>query len=105
MYKMSNINKVIKKDEEENEEEEISKEKRDFLIDKHKKQIMQNIRIYKYLVIDRTNSLKLYKSLREIEKDLGISYSGISKKLKMSNYCVCVPKKTTEVYYIHNLAE
>ena len=66
---------------------------------------MQNIRIYKYLVIDRTNSLKLYKSLREIEKDLGISYSGISKKLKMSNYCVCVPKKTTEVYYIHNLAE
>ena len=105
MYKMSNINKVIKKDEEENEEEEISKEKRDFLIDKHKKQIMQNIRIYKYLVIDRTNSLKLYKSLREIERDLGISYSGISKKLKMSNYCVCVPKKTTEVYYIHNLAE
>ena len=65
----------------------------------------QNIRIYKYLVIDRTNSLKLYKSLREIEKDLGISYSGISKKPKMSNYCVCVPKKTTEVYYIHNLAE
>ena len=102
---MSNINKVIKKDEESHEEEEISKEKRDFLIDKHKKQIMQNIRIYKYLVIDRTNNLKLYKSLREIERDLGISYSGISKKLKMSNYCVCVPKKTTEVYYIHNLAE
>ena len=100
---MSNINKIIKQDD--SKVETMSKEKRDFLVEKHKKQVMENIRNYKYLVIDLSMNSKLYKSLREIEKDLGISYSGISKKLKMSNYCVCVPKKTTEVYYIHNLAE
>ena len=100
---MSNINKIIKHDD--SKDEIMSKEKRDFLVEKHKKQVMENIRLYKYLIIDKEMNLKLYKSLREIEKDLGISYSGISKKLKMSNYCVCVPKKTTEVYYIHNLAE
>ena len=100
---MSNINKIIKQDD--SKVETMSKEKRDFLVEKHKKQVMENIRNYKYLVIDLSMNSKLYKSLREIEKDLGISYSGISKKLKMSNYCVCVPKKTTDVFYIHNLTE
>ena len=100
---MSNINKIIKQDD--SKVETMSKEKRDFLVEKHKKQVMENIRNYKYLVIDLSMNSKLYKSLREIEKDLGISYSGISKKLKMSNYCICVPKKTTDVFYIHNLTE
>lgn len=103
---MSDINKIIKQDSEEHEEKEVmSKEKRDFLIEKNKKILMENIRVYKYLIIDQTQNLKVYKSLREIEKDLGISYSSISKKLKMSNYCICVPKKSTQVYYIQNLAE
>ena len=102
---MSDINKIIKQDSEDEVKEEMSKEKRDFLIEKHKKEMMGNIRIFKYLVIDNEMNLKLYKSLREIEKEVGVSYSGISKKLKMSNYCICVPKKTTDVYYIQNLAE
>ena len=100
---MSNINKIIKQDD--SKDEIMSKEKRDFLVEKHKKQVMENIRIYKYLIIDKEMNLKLYKSLREIEQEVGVSYSSISKKLKMSNYCICVPKKTTEVYYIQNLAE
>tara|TARA_B100000963_G_scaffold362039_1_gene402444 strand:- start:17738 stop:18040 length:303 start_codon:yes stop_codon:yes gene_type:complete len=100
---MSNINKIIKHDD--SKDEIMSKEKRDFLVEKHKKQVMENIRLYKYLIIDKEMNLKLYKSLRQIEQEVGVSYSSISKKLKMSNYCICVPKKTTEVYYIQNLAE
>lgn len=100
---MSNINKIIKQDD--SKDEIMSKEKRDFLVEKHKKLLMENIRIYKYLIIDKEMNLKLYKSLRQIEQEVGVSYSSISKKLKMSNYCICVPKKTTEVYYIQNLAE
>ncbi len=100
---MSNINKIIKQDD--SKDEIMSKEKRDFLVEKHKKQVMENIRLYKYLIIDKEMNLKLYKSLRQIEQEVGVSYSSISKKLKMSNYCICVPKKTTEVYYIQNLAE
>ena len=100
---MSNINKIIKQYD--SKDEIMSKEKRDFLVEKHKKLLMENIRIYKYLIIDKEMNLKLYKSLRQIEQEVGVSYSSISKKLKMSNYCICVPKKTTEVYYIQNLAE
>ena len=100
---MSNINKINKHDD--SKDEIMSKEKRDFLVEKHKKQVMENIRLYKYLIIDKEMNLKLYKSLRQIEQEVGVSYSSISKKLKMSNYCICVPKKTTEVYYIQNLAE
>lgn len=102
---MSDINKIIKQEPENEVKEEMSKEKRDFLIEKHKKELMENIRLYKYLIIDKEMNLKLYKSLREIEREVGVSYSSISKKLKMSNYCICVPKKTTDVYYIQNLAE
>ena len=74
-------------------------------VESDKKELMENIRLYKYLIIDKEMNLKLYKSLREIEREVGVSYSSISKKLKMSNYCICVPKKTTEVYYVQNLAE
>ena len=102
---MSDINKIIKQEPENEVKEEMSKEKRDFLIEKHKKELMENIRLYKYLIIDKEMNLKLYKSLREIEREVGVSYSSISKKLKMSNFCICVPKKTTEVYYVQNLAE
>jgi len=86
-------------------DKEISKDQRDFIVDKHRIELMNHIQEYKYLVIDLEKNTKLYKSLRDIEKELKISYSGISKKLKISNYCICVPKKSTEVYYIHNLKE
>ena len=59
---------------------------------------------YNYLVIDMEHNIKLYKSLRELAKELNVSPSGISKKLKLSNYCTIVPKKTTTVYYIHDIA-
>ena len=37
-------------------------QKKRFLVEKHKKQIMKNIRNYKYLVIDLSMNSKLYKS-------------------------------------------
>lgn len=104
----NNIHKIIKKDGEEeadNDYDSMSKQQKDFIINKNKKIVMEGIRTYNYLVIDVYQNLKLYKSLREIEKELNVSFSGISKKLKMSNYCLCTPKKTTDVYYIQNLAE
>ena len=85
------------------EEENLSKEQRDFIVDKKRVQLMNYIQEYKYIVIDMEEKTKLYKSLRDIEKELKISYSGISKKLKLSNYCICVEKKTTNVYYIQNI--
>ena len=85
------------------DEKKISKEQRDFIVDKKNVQLMNYIQEYKYLVIDMEEKTKLYKSLRDIEKELKISYSGISKKLKLSNYCICVEKKTTNVYYIQNI--
>ena len=61
-------------------------------------------------LVDKITILKIKKSkiadndkLINIEKELKISFSGISKKLKQSNYCICVEKKTTNVYYIQNI--
>jgi hypothetical protein len=85
------------------DEENLSKEQRDFIVEKKRVKLMNYIQEYKYLVIDMEEKTKLYKSLRDIEKELKISYSGISKKLKLSNYCICVEKKTTNVYYIQNI--
>lgn len=84
-------------------EQKLSKEQRDFIVEKNRVQLMNYVQEYKYLVIDLEENIKLYKSLRDIEKELKISYSGISKKLKLSNYCICVEKKTTKVYYIQNI--
>jgi len=84
-------------------EQKLSKEQRDFIVEKNRVQLMNYVQEYKYLVIDLEENTKLYKSLRDIEKELKISYSGISKKLKLSNYCICVEKKTTKVYYIQNI--
>jgi hypothetical protein len=85
------------------EDSKLTKEQRDFIVEKNRVELMNYIQEYKYLVIDMEQNTKLYKSLRDIEKELKISYSGISKKLKLSNYCICVEKKTTNVYYIQNI--
>jgi hypothetical protein len=84
-------------------DKELSKDQRDFIVDKHRIELMNHIQENKYLVIDLEKNIRLYKSLRDIEKEHKISYSGISKKLKTSNYCICTEKKTTNVYYIQNI--
>ena len=42
---------------------------------------------HKYLVIESENPPVLYKSLRDIQNDLEIDYSTISKRLKEQPYC------------------
>ena len=61
----------------------------------------------KYLVIYPDQTIKLYSSLREIEKDTLISSSSISKKISSMRYgndwCICVSKGTKYIFYIKKL--
>lgn len=61
----------------------------------------------KYLVIYPDQTIKLYSSLREIEKDTLISSSSISKKISSMRYgkdwCICISKGTKYVFYIKKL--
>ena len=98
------MNNIIKQDYH-SDQEEMSKEKRDFIINKNQKKIMQFIQENNYLLINGNNEIKIYNSLRKLAQDIDVHPSGISKKLKISNYCICNPKKSTEVFYIHNLKE
>ena len=104
------INQIIKieHNEDDNQEdipqEKMTKEQRDYMKEQNTKKMMEYIETYNYLVIDPKHNIQLYKSLRDLAKDLHVSASGISKKLKLSNYCTVVPKKTTLVYYIHDIA-
>ena len=79
------INKIIKVDVENDDDEEeikMTKEQRDFIIKNNTQDVMTYIETYNYLVIDMEHTIKLYKSLRELAKELNVSPSGISKKLK-----------------------
>jgi hypothetical protein len=57
----------------------------------------------KYLVVYPDKGIKIYKNLREIENDIMISYSSISKKLKNENSCICETKGTKFIFYIKKL--
>ena len=61
----------------------------------------------KYLVIYPDQTIKLYSSLRQIEKDTLISSSSISKKISSLRYgndwCICISKGTKYVFYIKKL--
>jgi len=59
----------------------------------------------KYLVIYPDQSIKLYSNLRDIENDILISYSSISKKINENenNYCICEAKGTKYIFYIKKL--
>ena len=59
---------------------------------------------YKYLVITKHENCKLYASLRDIAKDIGVDFTTISKKLKTNpEFCVCHAKMTKESYCIRKL--
>ena len=53
-----------------------------------------------YLVIFPDRSTKLYKSLREIQTEILVDASTISKKLKLSNNCFCISKSSGYVFFI-----
>ena len=57
----------------------------------------------KYLVIFPDESLKLYNNLRNIEEEILISSSTISKKMKGNDKCICEAKGTKYVFYIKRI--
>ena len=69
------INKIIKVDVENDDDEEeikMTKEQRDFMIKKNTQEVMTYVETYNYLVIDMEHNIKLYKSLRELAKELNV---------------------------------
>ena len=58
-----------------------------------------------YLVVFPDETIKLYKSLRDIENDILIHSSNISKKLKKNggDYCCCSSKGTNYIFFIKKL--
>ena len=58
------------------------------------------IRKNKYLVVFPDKKSKLYKSLRDIEGEISVAASTISKKLKESNNCICQSRGTEFYFFI-----
>ena len=59
----------------------------------------------KYLVIYPDKSLQMYKSLRDIAKDISIDSSTISKKMKSLDECICKSKLTNYIFYIKKMSQ
>ena len=53
-----------------------------------------------YIVVFPDRSTKLYKSLREIQNEILVDASTISKKLKSYNSCFCISKSSGYVFFI-----
>lgn len=83
----------------------ITKDKRDLIINENKKELMEYLQNHRYLLIDKNKQVTIYESIRKMASDINVSPSSICKKLKSSNYCMCVPKKSTDVFYIQHLHE
>lgn len=58
---------------------------------------------YNYLVVFPDKKPKLYKSLRDIEVEISVSASTISKKLKEGNSCICQSRGTDFYFFVHSI--
>jgi hypothetical protein len=56
-----------------------------------------------YLVIYPDASLKLFKSLREIQHEILVDASTISKKLKNTEGCYCLSKSSGFMFYVKKM--
>ena len=70
---------------------------------KNEVNMMKFIKKNNYLVLYTDTSIKLYGSLRDIENDILVNSSSISKKLKDSDHCICISKGTNYVFFIRKL--
>ena len=75
------------------------------VIDITKEDFQQYIDERPYLVMAPDFSVILYRSTREISREILVDYSTISKKIKDSllNDCYCRSKTTGFIYYIRKL--
>ena len=58
---------------------------------------------YNYLVVFPDKKPKLYKSLRDIEVEISVSASTISKKLKEGDSCICQSRGTDFYFFVHSI--
>ncbi len=61
---------------------------------------VKSVECYYYFVLGSDSSCNVYKSLREIQDDICVDYSTISKKLKEDKTCFVTPKGSETHYYI-----
>ena len=61
---------------------------------------VKSVECYYYFVLGSDSSCNVYKSLREIQDDINVDYSTISKKLKEDNTCFVTPKGSETHYFI-----
>ena len=61
---------------------------------------VKSVECYYYFVLGSDSSCNGYKSLREIQDDINVDYSTISKKLKEDNTCFVTPKGSKTHYFI-----
>ena len=63
-------------------------------------EFIKSVECYHYFVLGSDSSCNVYKSLREMQDNIGVDYSTISKKLKENdNNCYVTPKGSSETYY------
>ena len=58
---------------------------------------------YNYLVVFPDKKPKLYKSLRDIEGEISVAASTISKKLKEGDSCICQSRGTDFYFFVHSI--
>ena len=58
---------------------------------------------YNYLVVFSDKKPKLYKSLRDIEVEISVAASTISKKLKDCDSCICQSRGTDFYFFVHSI--
>lgn len=56
---------------------------------------------FNYLVVFPDKKPKLFKSLRDIETEISVAASTISKKLKENNSCICQSRGTDFYFFVH----
>tara|TARA_Y100000287_G_C14067503_1_gene279090 strand:+ start:417 stop:650 length:234 start_codon:yes stop_codon:yes gene_type:complete len=65
--------------------------------------IYEYVKKNNYLLVYPDESIKLYKSLREIETDILVSTSSISRALKEEDYCIVTSSTTNFTFFIKKL--
>ena len=95
-------NTVIK---EKNEKETLKEEDKPDVSSPSKEEFQTYIDQRPYLVMSPDYSVRLYKSTREISREILVDFSTISRKIKDSllNDCYCRSKTTGFIYYIRKL--
>jgi len=65
--------------------------------------IYEYVKKNNYLLVYPDETIKLYKSLREIESDILVSSSALSRAFKEEDHCIVTSSTTNYNYFIKKL--